>query len=206
MDQKNTPEPSSLLGRRELLKAGALGATALGLAGIAPLAQAFGSPATQGQQVPTTDQDPRTRARNEAEWRMNLAQLGTLSLAASEMALRKATNADVKMFANFEATEQRGVAAILMEMNTPPPPLDAMSRAAVREHETAEGVAFDRVYARAQLQTHQKLLLLNQNIVAATDGKRGMREMHARHLAMLAIPAITEHIAHAQELVALLGG
>lgn len=204
MDQNNAPGQPSLLGRRELLKAGALGVTAFGLAGLAPLAEAFQTGAG-GQQVPTTDSDPRTRARNEREWRMNLAQLGTLSLMASEMAIRKGQRAEVKEFANFEATEQRGVAAILQEMGTPPPPLDAMSRAVARQHEVAEGVEFDRVYARAQLETHQKLLLLNQSIVAATEGTRNMREMHARHLAMLAIPAITEHIAHSQELVALLG-
>lgn len=205
MENRTLPE-SSLLARRQVLKAGALGATALGLIGISPLAEALQTaPAQGGMSDASGSADPRTQARNAREWRANLAQFGTLSLMASEMALRKASRDEVKIFANFEATEQRGVAEILAEMGTRPPALDAASRAIARQHEIAEGVEFDRVYARAQLETHGKLLALQQSLISNTERNARGDERTARYLAKLAIPAIQEHIAHAQALVALLG-
>ncbi len=204
----------SPLPRREILKAGALGVAALGLASLAPFAQAAQGASQTGMQGGTRDgdkgmapgDDPRTKARDAREWQRNLRALGTLSLTSAEAGIAKATNPAAKVFANFEATEQRAVSRILDEQGVPKVPLSAADRAVVRQHEATTGAEFDRVFAGAQLETHQKLLALNEAMVRNSEGKRDATTREARHLSILALPAILEHIAHSQQLLAILGG
>ncbi len=49
------------------------------------------------------------------------AMLGTASLQTSQLALSKALNAEVKMFAKFEAAEQETMGKILKDMGTAVP-------------------------------------------------------------------------------------
>lgn len=202
----------STLARREVLRVGTIGAVALGLAALVPFAGASQESMQDGMKAAGTQDhkmgdgtNPRTRARNAREWGNNLAQYGTLSLMGSEMALTKATDADVKEFANFEATEQRAVAEILKNMGFKvPADLDANSRAILREHEVATGADFDKVYARAQLKSHQDLLVLMESLLQ--NSKSGAKdEFAARQVATLATAAVKEHIAHSSALVAKLG-
>ena len=222
----------NLLPRREILRAGALGATAVGFSalGLAQATQGGQSQSGQsqggmnnqgmqnqdGMNRPMMNQDPmagaaadlrsdpRTQARNTREWQRNLGQFGLLSLTSAEAGLQKATNADARMFAQFEATEQRAVAEILREQGVPTPSLDARSRPIVTAHEAATGAEFDRVFAAAQLDTHQRLLaLMNSHIDNVKPRNAADRE--ARHLAIGFRPAIIEHIAHSRTLMGMVG-
>lgn len=58
-------------------------------------------------------------ADTDLAFRSKLGMLGSLSLQTSEIALSKASNERVKMFANFEAEEQRAIATVLKELSTP---------------------------------------------------------------------------------------
>lgn len=189
MDQNPAPEASSplektVLGRRELLRVGAIGASALGLAGLAPLAEAA-----------------QTGPRNERQFRAQLLRLGTLSLKSATLGQQKAQNAGLKVFATFEATEQKALGKVLKEMDTPVRPLTAAEQQVVARHQSATGEEFDRVFAQAQLDTHLKLRDLLESFIENSKG-RGMAETHTRHLATVALPAVLEHIAHAKAYVA----
>ena len=185
MDLIENPVLSSTPNRRELLRAGAIGAAVIGLGGIAPLAQAF--------EIPTT-------AGNEKEFRTRLMALGGLSLKSAQMGQQKATNPALKQFANFEADEQTQIAKVLMELKTPMLPMDKDAVEIVRQHESTEGAEFDKVFARSQLQVHRMLLALGESFLAQTKGK-GAAEIHARHLAMVSGASIREHIAHTSAFV-----
>lgn len=214
MENQNATEPSTLLARRDVLKTGAMGAAAIALASLAPLATAQDrndKDKTMSETAGTQDRkngdgvNPRTRARDAREWGNNLAQYGTLSLMGSEMALNKAVDADVREFANFEATEQRAVAEILKTMGIKTPAnLDAPFRAIAREHEAATGAEFDKVYSRAQLKAHQDLLVLMESLLQ-NSRRDDKNEFAAKQVARLATAAVKEHIAHTEKLVAKLG-
>jgi putative membrane protein len=183
-------EVQSSVSRRAFLTRAAVagaGIAALGVSGIAEAAM-------------------MTTASNERQYRTRLFALGSMSMMTSQIALNKASDAAVRQFANFEFNEQTAVANILTEMNTPKPPMDAEARAVVARLRAApRGRAFDREYILAQHNAHLMLRSLNTNYVANSRGRRNMREMHARHLAMLALPAINEHIAHTTTLRRTLG-
>ena len=128
---------------------------------------------------------------------------GTLSLLTSQAALNKATATDVRRFAQFESAEQTAVGAILKEMGTVPPPMDAQDRAVLdRIRSLPRGAAFDRAYAMQQFNAHVYLRSLCDNYLRNSAPRRNRpMEMHVRHLAMFALSAIAEHISFSQRLM-----
>jgi putative membrane protein len=133
--------------------------------------------------------DPKT----EAEFRTQLAPLGHLSLTTSLLALDKATNPKVKMFATFEVEEQKTMAKILQEMKTPPPSLDAKGQAVIDKLKTATGAGFDKAFMQAQVETHEQLQALTAAYVANAAAKTSLPELHTRHVASVALATIKEH-------------
>ena len=101
---------------------------------------------------------------------------GMVALETSKIALQKAQNADVKMFAKFESDEQQGLAEVLRSMQEPAtassgsaadttasagaaPQMDAKHREMVQKLQQASaGPAFDKEYLQGQLQGHRELL------------------------------------------------
>jgi putative membrane protein len=128
--------------RRQFLSHSLKGSLVLtgGLSGAAVLLESF---------------TPAADAKSEAEFRMQLAPLGNLSLMTSLLALSKATDPKVKMFATFEAEEQKTMAKILAELKTPPPSTDAKGQAVMEKLKSASGAAFDRAFMQAQVDTHE---------------------------------------------------
>lgn len=143
---------------------------------------------------------------NEAELRMALSVPGTMSLKGSKIAQGKATNAKVKEFANFENAEQTAIAMVLKELQTPPAELPPKDMADLKKLEDApKGLEFDRAYAKAQVEGHEKLLAITEAYLKNADLTATQpKEMEARHLAYLMKAVITQHIANAKELSAML--
>jgi len=144
---------------------------------------------------------PASQAESEAEFRARLGMLGSLSLITSEIALSKAVNPKVKMFAKCEADEQKAIATVLKELNTPIPPMDAKGKAVMDTLNAVSGAAFDKAFMQAQHETHQQLKSLTGDFIKSTAGKTDMPEMHTRHIATVSHATITEHTEKSKMLL-----
>ena len=74
------------------------------------------------------------------------------------MAVERATQANAKEFAAFELEEAKTVTAVLKELGTPVPEMDAKAKATLEKiKNAAKGDAFDQAYITAQLENHEHL-------------------------------------------------
>ena len=136
------------------------------------------------------------------------AAVGSLSLAVSRIAVKRATNPRLKEFAQFEVAEQETVANVLKSLENPSnvsgaieapsdaevrQNLDQQGQQALRQMESARGGAvFDRDYLRAELEGHRQLLQIQEDylkigkrlpdVITATLA-RGMIKEHLQLLA-----------------------
>ena len=141
-------------------------------------------------------------ARTEAQFRKGVMGPAMLSLLTSQIAVDKATNAQVLEFANFELREAIGVTTVLKEMKTPVPPMDAAAKATLQKiKSTPKGAEFDKAYAAAQLANHEFLRDLAEVYLKNSAGHTSMAEMHARHLAIITLGTFKEHVVHTKHLV-----
>ncbi|QKK34267.1 DUF4142 domain-containing protein (plasmid) [Rhizobium indicum] len=132
-----------------------------------------------------------------------------MSLAASRVALEKASDPMVKEFAKWEVAEQETIADILKSMETdgkaegalkPPTEsevetmLDAEGKSSLDKLKAASGNDFDKAYVTAQLDGHKKLLTIqedylkvgqNREHLSVTKLARGQIKEHIDHLDML---------------------
>lgn len=177
-------------GRREFITKSVGSAILLGTAitPIAAMLQSFSTESSSGN-------------ISEAEFRTELAKLGTKSLLTAQVAQTKASNEKVKMFATFEAAEQKTIATILKEMGTPTPPPDAQAQAILTSLKAANGAAFDKAFMKAQVDTHEALRSLTSGFVNGAQTATSPTEKHTRHLASLALATITEHTERAKKIV-----
>lgn len=144
---------------------------------------------------------PAADAKTEADFRTELAPLGNLSLMTSLLALTKATDPKVKMFANFEAEEQKTISKILAELKTPVPSVDTKGQAVMEKLKSATGSAFDKAFMQAQVETHEQLQALTATYVSNSADKTSLPELHTRQLASLALATIKEHTQRAKLLL-----
>jgi putative membrane protein len=136
-------------------------------------------------------------------------KVGSLSLAASRVAVETASDPMVKAFAKWEVAEQETIADILKSMETdgkaegtlkPPTEreveamLDAEGKASLDKLKAASGKDFDKAYVSAQLDGHRKLLTIqeeyltvgeNREHLSVTKLARGQIKEHIDHLDML---------------------
>lgn len=204
--------------RRMILAA--LGA-ALATPALAQTMNPSGSGAQTGQGPGNTNQNNRnaqsgqtgTQGMGQAETRHveRTMMLGAAALATSRVALEKAENQRVKMFAQFEVAEQETIADILKSMKENEPQvtgsidkpsqqevtamLDEEGRRMVQQLQNAQrGAAFDRDYVQGQITGHRKLLDAqedylrsgrNREHVAVTKLARGMIKEHIALLEMM---------------------
>jgi putative membrane protein len=129
------------------------------------------------------------------ELQAKVAMLGATSLQTSQLALTKASNPQVKMFAKFEAAEQETMGKILKDMGTavPAPPADA--KALLTKLQSMSGSGFDKAFMQSQVEAHQRL----HEAVSALNASSN--DMHVKHVTSLALTTITEHTERAQLLV-----
>ncbi|WP_256006909.1 DUF4142 domain-containing protein [Pedobacter deserti] len=144
---------------------------------------------------------PAEADQSEAAFRSQLGLLGSLSLMTSEIAVRKAMNPKVKLFAKCEVAEQTALATVLKDLNTPIPAMDAKGQAIIEKLNAASGAAFDKAFMQAQHETHQQLKSLTGDFIKSTEGKTGMPDKHTRHIATVSHPTITEHTEKSKMLL-----
>jgi len=130
----------------------------------------------------------------DAQHRAKIGALGATSLQASKLALTKAANPKVKMFAKFEAAEQEAMGQILKDAGTVPAP-DAAGKEDIITLQKLSGAAFDKAFMTAQVKTHQKLNIA----VTAYQASTGSPQI--KHFANLALSTIKEHTERGQMLL-----
>ena len=178
-----------------------LGAAAVGLAASAQAAAEPHQPAADtGHDYPM----PAPHAMTAKQFYRGVIPIAVLSRAASGLAVDKATDPATKEFANFELREAIAVLAVLQEMGTPTPPMDAQAKATLATLQSSQGAAFDKAYITAQLGAHEFLRDLSETYLKNSQGKGGMEEAHGRHLSTLALSTFKEHVVHCKNIKAAL--
>ena len=198
---QDSPETNPRRAFLTRLTAAGLGAVALGLAAPAGAASQPHQPeADTGHDYPM----PAPHAMTAKQFYLGVIPIATLSHAASGLAVDKATDAATKEFANFELREAISVLAVLKEMGTPTPPMDAHAKATLATLRSSEGAAFDKAYIAAELGAHEFLRDLSETYLTNSAEHGGMAEMHGRHVSMLALATFKEHIVHCKNIKAAL--
>lgn len=139
---------------------------------------------------------------------------GSLALATSRVALKKASDDDVKEFAQFEVAEQETIADILKSMETGAVSgtVKAPSESEVEGHldakgkdmlgklsEMKSGEAFDRDYVKGQIDGHKQLLDIQEDYLKAGKNPQAVA------VAKLARGMIKEHLTLLGDLQKNLG-
>ena len=163
-------------------------------------AAAMATPIIMGQLTPSfaaDDAKPTNKPKNEKEFRMGVIGPANLSLVTSQIAVDRATNANAKEFGGFELEEAKSVTAVLKDLDTPVPPMDAKAQATYDKIKAAaKGADFDRAYIAAQLENHEFLRDLAQYYLSnPAPAKSDMAEGQGRHLATLSLAVFKEHVA-----------
>ncbi len=137
-------------------------------------------------------------------------KVGSLSLATSRVAVEKASDPMVKMFAEFEVAEQETISDVLMSIKASPDAaegalkkptdaevqamIDAAGKTELEKLQGLSGAEFDKAYVTAQLDGHRKLLTIQEDYL-----KVGQNREHL-DVAKLARGQIREHISILEEL------
>ena len=174
-----------------------LGAAALGLAASAQAATKPLQPAADtGHNYPMA----KPHAATAKQFYMGVIGPATLSKIASEIAVDKATNPQAKEFANFELREAIAITTVLTEMGIPTPPMTPVGKAIIAKLKASDGLAFDKAYIMAQVQTHEFLRDLATTYLANSNGHSGMEEMHGRHIATITLNQFKEHVVLTKQI------
>lgn len=164
------------------------------LAGAAALAV---SPAALAQR----GEGPLAEPRHAEAWRRGIVGPAQVTLAESRIALQKATNEMVKQFAGFEAEEATAITAVLKELGTSPKEIDAATQGTIDQlNAVPQGPGFDQAYTTAMIENHRILLAFTENYLKNSGPSGDMAEQHGRHLAMLSLVTIKEHLALTQRI------
>jgi predicted outer membrane protein len=140
---------------------------------------------------------------NEELFRKGVIGPAELSLATSQIAVDKATDKQAKEFAGFELTEAIAVTTVLKELGTPVPEMNEMGKQLLESLKAAaKGMGFDKTYMTAQLKNHEFLRDHATDYLKNAAGKTEAPEVHAQHLATLALATFKEHVALCQRILA----
>jgi putative membrane protein len=128
--------------------------------------------------------------------------VGTVALKTSEIAVQKATDPNVKRFAELEVAEQQTIASVLSA--TPagqqPPELPPERQKMIDDlNGIAAGPDFDQAYLQGQIDGHNELLQIQQTL-------SGEREASVEAVtARLAEQAVASHLAMLNLIQQMLG-
>ena len=128
-----------------------------------------------------------------SSYRRNTLLISSISRQASDIALRRATNAKVKQFAGLERAEQLTLEQVLNGVQNPPlAPVDAGHRADLDKlNNLPAGASFDMAYVSAEIDGHKSLLGLQDDLLRAhPDPSNGQA-----HIAYFMRTFIFEHLA-----------
>ncbi|MCW3092892.1 MAG: hypothetical protein JWP81_3961 [Ferruginibacter sp.] len=144
----------------------------------------------------------------EKDFNISIIKPVQFSLATSKIAVENATDARAKEFAGFELAETTVLLSVLKDLETILPEMDETARTAFNEIESQEvGAEFDRLYIKAQLQTHRLLRDLTEEYIKQAPGDHLIvDELQTRHIAALALVMFKEHVAITERLSKELSG
>jgi putative membrane protein len=176
--------------RRRMLIAG----SALALSGTAVLAQ------SRGPSPGAADQPGSVEQKHQQD----TMKTGSLSLAASRIAVQKAKDASLKQFAQFEVAEQETIAEVLKSLQGANittgqgsatnaevrDQLDEKGKQMIQKLQSAKaGPEFDKEYHQGQVDGHKELLTAQESYIKAG------RVREEVNIAKLARGQIKEHLA-----------
>lgn len=177
---------------------------------IASAQQPAATPAPMGSTMPS---GPMGDA--EMQYAKRTMTAGSLSLAVSRVAVKKAEDDDVKEFAKFEVAEQETIADVLMSMKDPSTlsgtvkspseaevegNLDAKGKEMLQKMSQAKaGAAFDKEFVTAQIDGHKELLEIQENYLMTGKNREAVS------VAKLARGMIKEHLTLLADLRSSLG-
>ncbi len=135
------------------------------------------------------------KAMDSDDLKKMAAANGMASLQSSQLAAKQASSSMVKQFAELEAEEQQNIMAAMKAMGDNPSgaSIPDDKKQAMQRLQSANGQEFDRLYVTNQLQAHQELLTLHQNLLQGTD-----KDSRDAVIPLLAVPSIKSHIAMLQ--------
>lgn len=192
------PNPIS---RRTLLTRMAVAGLSASALGLAASVEAAATPQQPEAETGSSYTMAAPDAQTEEQFRVGVIGPAMLSLAASQIAVNKASDPDTKEFANFELREAIAVTTVLESLDTPVPPMNAEARATLAKLETApKGAEFDTAYITAQLANHEFLRDLAESYLFNAVGKESAAEMHGQNLATLALSTFKEHVVHCKNI------
>ena len=85
--------------------------------------------------------------------------------------------------------------------STAPTPIDAATQGTIDQlNAVPQGPGFDQAYTTAMIENHRTLLAFTESYLQASSASTDMAERHGRHLAMLSLATIKEHLALTQRL------
>ena len=185
-----------------------LGGLAAAVVAFPALAQTSGTPSTM--QPGSAGAAMNQMGQAEMQHMQQTMQLGMVALETSRIAMNKARNEDLKMFAGFEVQEQTTLSEILRSMMEPAAtaatgsgqsnaaamPMDASARDMVQKLQGQQaGAEFDRMYLEGQLQGHRSLLQVQERYLQSNPQNRE----HV-NVARMARGQIREHIALLEDM------
>lgn len=192
------------MSRRTLLKGAAaagMGIVALGIAG-AVRATGVNQPAADSGHDYSM---PTPSAATAEEFYAGVIGPATLSVAASRLAVDKATDLGTRQFANFELREAIAVTAVLAGLNVPAPPISAGGQGLLDKLKTTAGTEFDKTYITAELANHEFLRDLAESYLKNAIGPAATEEQYGRHVATIVLTAFKEHVVLSKNIVQALG-
>ena len=142
-------------------------------------------------------QSSQSSVSMEAKHAADTLEAGTVSLEVSRIALTKATDQNVKRFAQFEVAEQETVGTVVKAAarlsEAPRPSGDGKAMVDTMAALPA-GKSFDAAYVKGQIDGHKKLLQIQEAYLS-----KGKDVTH-RSIAALARAHIKEHLANLEIL------
>lgn len=179
-----------------LLLAAAAAAGAQPASAPTPMAPAHSASPT----MPGASGAARAMHRSDAGFMKQAAQNGHVEVEASQLALTKATNADVKAFAqkmvdeHTKTGQQLNALASRKGVELPTGP-SIVQKTKMKLLDTADGASFDRRYAKSiGVEAHEETVKLFER--AAKDA----RDADVKAFAAQTLPALREHLKMARAL------
>ncbi|MBX6320238.1 MAG: DUF4142 domain-containing protein [Rhodospirillaceae bacterium] len=164
------------------------------MAGMAPAAGP-GAGATMGEQAMAPESD--------AMFAQDAARSDSAEIRMARMALQRATNPQVRQFAQRMIDDHLQSTAKLMAISqsggvtlaSAPGPT---GQSVIQQLSTMQGASFDRAYMRVQVQAHQQVEALLQSEIQ--NGKDPRLQAFARQ----ALPVVQSHLQEAQQIASTL--
>lgn len=194
---------------RKLIATMSIAASTLvvGPAWIAPALAQTGAQGTgmQGMSAGAAGSDQPGAAQRHADFVHKASASDQAEMQSSQLALQRAQDPAVKMFARWMITDHTMSTAQLktiaqsanLQMSTAP---DAQQQQMLHQLQAANGAQFDQQYVAGQVQAHQQAVQLFQQ-VAQSAGDDPFRTF-----AQMMLPAMQAHLQAAQDLQGTLGG